>query len=279
MPAETEPSSIRKNPARGSMRTWKGRSGNPSGSVRVCAGSHTAWRPKAASATPAAAPSGKAKRLAKAAFPAGISPATATTSQAAATSIERELQELVRAVDVLGFDDFRDAEVDFGELLDRYRSVCRRADGRGHRGFLRWQFEQRVELFFFDTGDQVFILSDAVQRFPELVPFQRELEPEQSRNPLRRFRQNRRQEQCEAPKCIDAVRAHLVQALLLIRALGEFPGFLAVNRFIDSVRELHRLANDFSEFPLFIVSGDPLFGIDRQHRPFRGGHYPIGIDG
>src|SRR5438552_1281133 len=88
MPAETEPSSIRKNPARGSMRRWKGRSGSPSGSVRVCGGSHTAWRPKAASATPAAAPSGKAKRLAKAAFAAGISPATATRSHAAPTSSE-----------------------------------------------------------------------------------------------------------------------------------------------------------------------------------------------
>src|SRR5256885_4404064 len=88
MPAETEPSSIRKNPARGSMRIWKGRSGSPSGSVRVCGGSHTAWSPKPARGTPAAAPSGKAKRLAKAAFAAGISPATATRSHAATTSSE-----------------------------------------------------------------------------------------------------------------------------------------------------------------------------------------------
>src|SRR6266849_3467835 len=192
-------------------------SGSPSGSVRVCAGSHAAWRPNAASATPAAAPSGKANRLAKAALPAGINPATAIASQATATAseptsgedstpiptspssrlvrrcrgkagtgparprkrrapclrtrrtsscaardsppspstvlelrrivsrldagehraravagIERELQELVRAVDVLGFDDSRDAEVDFVEVVDRDDSLSRRG-GRGLR--------------------------------------------------------------------------------------------------------------------------------------------------
>src|SRR5204862_6290512 len=81
MTDETEPSSIRQNPARESTRRWKGRSGSPSGSVMVCGGSHIVWRPNAASATPSSAPSGKANRLAKPALPAGISPATATTSQ------------------------------------------------------------------------------------------------------------------------------------------------------------------------------------------------------
>ena len=33
--------------------------------------------------------------------------------------VERELQQLVGAVDVLGVDDARDAQVDLGEVVDR----------------------------------------------------------------------------------------------------------------------------------------------------------------
>jgi len=44
--------------------------------------------------------------------------------------VERELQELVRALDVLGFDDLRDTEVDFVEVVDRDDSLSRLC-GRG----------------------------------------------------------------------------------------------------------------------------------------------------
>ena len=83
--------------------------------------------------------------------------------------VERELQQLVGAVDVLGVDDARDAQVDLGEVVDGDRAAsAARAGGRGRRPAARRRrarrgrraFEQRVDLLRVDARHQVLVGAD-----------------------------------------------------------------------------------------------------------------------
>src|SRR6185295_11670967 len=88
----------------------------------------------------------------------------------AIADIERELQQLVRALDVLGLDDFRDAQVELVEVVDRNLGghgvllcfvllfFCVALRRRRLRD--RLDAEERVELLLLDASDEVLIGPD-----------------------------------------------------------------------------------------------------------------------
>src|SRR5207249_11766197 len=78
----------------------------------------------------------------------------------AVADVEGELQEPVGAVDLLGIDDARDAEIDLRKVVDAdgrrggWRHLCLAASRRGLQSGLL-NIEQRVDLLRIDTGHEM----------------------------------------------------------------------------------------------------------------------------
>src|SRR5439155_8356571 len=138
--------------------------------------------------------------------------------------VERELQELVRAVDVLGFDDFRDAEVELVEIIvgDDSLSRCRRRGrGCGHGCFLTG-INQRVELFFLDAGYEVGVWLDIRKWLRHPIKSQR-LTIQKRLGSCRKTRENWLEPARYKLKAANADRTDVVQLLPLSGVFGEFP--------------------------------------------------------
>ena len=79
-----------------------------------------------------------------------------------AADVERELEQLVGAFDVLGFDDLRDAQIDLVEVVDGDRCRLLVLLAAGWAAVIvdsLLDFEQRVELLCFNSRHEVLVVS------------------------------------------------------------------------------------------------------------------------
>ena len=194
------------------------------------------------------------------------------------TDVERQFQQLVGAVDGFRVDDARDAQIDFGKILDRHLALgtacsgglgrCGARDtGLKQRSARRLgSFQQRVDLFRLDTREQMRVRRNRRRLFPCVGPDEFAAEAKKiARHTRRRCRQHRCKQHGQQLKALQRLRANRLQRVTTGRILRKQPRLRGIECFIDTVRDAHRIAQDFAVFARCVVRAGR-FGLHLRNR-------------